>query len=59
MTEQIFAIPGMGRLFLQSLVAGDVFVLLPWMLVVAVAVVLCNLIADIAYAVLDPRVRLS
>ena len=59
MTEQIFAIPGMGRLFLQSLVAGDVYVLLPWMLVVAVAVVLCNLIADIAYAVLDPRVRLS
>ncbi|WP_226533575.1 ABC transporter permease [Microbacterium paraoxydans] len=58
-TEQIFAIPGMGRLFLQSLVAGDVFVLLPWMLVVAVAVVLSNLIADIAYAVLDPRVRLS
>jgi peptide/nickel transport system permease protein len=58
-TEQIFAIPGMGRLFLQSLVAGDVSVLLPWMIVVAVAVVLCNLIADIAYAVLDPRVRLS
>jgi peptide/nickel transport system permease protein len=49
----------MGRLFLQSLVAGDVSVLLPWMIVVAVAVVLCNLIADIAYAVLDPRVRLS
>lgn len=58
-TEQIFAIPGMGRLFLQSLVAGDVYVLLPWMIVVAVAVVTCNLIADIAYAVLDPRVRLS
>ncbi|WP_372984827.1 ABC transporter permease [Microbacterium sp.] len=58
-TEQIFAIPGMGRLFLQSLVAGDVYVLLPWMVVVAVAVVVCNLIADIAYAVLDPRVRLS
>ncbi|WP_449407269.1 ABC transporter permease [Microbacterium maritypicum] len=58
-TEQIFAIPGMGRLFLQSLVAGDVYVLLPWMIVVAVAVVVCNLIADIAYAVLDPRVRLS
>ncbi|GAA1936013.1 ABC transporter permease [Microbacterium aoyamense] len=58
-TEQIFAIPGMGRLFLQSLVAGDVFVLLPWMIVVAVAVVLCNLVADIGYAVLDPRVRLS
>lgn len=58
-TEQIFAIPGMGRLFLQSLVAGDVFVLLPWMIVVAVAVVLCNLAADIGYAILDPRVRLQ
>ena len=57
-TEQIFAIPGMGRLFLQSLVAGDVFVLLPWMIVVAVAVVVCNLVADIGYALLDPRVRL-
>lgn len=57
-TEQIFAIPGMGRLFLQSLVAGDVYVLLPWMIVVAVAVVLCNLVADVGYAILDPRVRL-
>lgn len=57
-TEQIFAIPGMGRLFLQSLVAADVYVLLPWMIVVAVAVVLCNLIADLGYALLDPRVRL-
>ena len=57
-TEQIYSIPGMGRLFLDSLITGDVFVLLPWMLVVAVAVVLCNLAADIGYALLDPRVRL-
>ncbi|TQK68658.1 ABC transporter permease [Nocardioides sp. SLBN-35] len=58
-TEQIYSIPGMGRLFLDSLLAGDVFVLLPWMLVVAVAVIVCNLLADISYAVLDPRVRLA
>lgn len=58
-TEQIFAIPGMGRLFLDSLLVGDVFVIIAWMLVVALAVVLCNLAADIAYALLDPRVRLS
>ncbi|GAA2130384.1 ABC transporter permease [Nocardioides bigeumensis] len=58
-TEQIYSIPGMGRLFLDSLLTGDVFVLLPWMLVVAVAVVLCNLIADVSYALLDPRVRLG
>ena len=38
-TEQIYSIPGMGRLFLDSLLTGDVFVLLPWMLVVAIAVV--------------------
>jgi peptide/nickel transport system permease protein len=58
-TEQIYSIPGMGRLFLDSLLTGDVFVLLPWMLVVAVAVVLCNLLADVGYALLDPRVRLG
>jgi peptide/nickel transport system permease protein len=57
-TEQIFAIPGMGRLFLESLQAGDVFVLVPWMLIVAVAVVAANLIADLSYALLDPRVTL-
>lgn len=58
-TEQIFSIPGMGRLFLESLLAGDVFVLVPWMIVVAIAVVICNLIADVTYALLDPRVRLT
>lgn len=57
-TEQIFSIPGMGRLFLDSLQAGDVYVLIPWMMIVAVAVVVCNLIADLSYAILDPRVRL-
>ncbi|MFD9944814.1 ABC transporter permease [Nonomuraea sp. NPDC059023] len=57
-TEQIFAIQGMGRLFLDSLLAGDVFVLVPWTLVVAVVVIVFNLLADLAYAVLDPRVRL-
>ena len=57
-TEQVFAIQGMGRLFLDSLLAGDVFVLVPWMLVIAVAVIGFNLLADISYALLDPRVRL-
>jgi peptide/nickel transport system permease protein len=58
-TEQIYSIPGMGRLFLDSLTTGDAFVLMPWMFVVAVAVVVCNLIADVSYALLDPRVRLQ
>ncbi|GGO93141.1 ABC transporter permease [Wenjunlia tyrosinilytica] len=57
-TEQIYAIPGMGRLFLASMLAGDVFVLIPWMLIVALATVLFNLAADLGYALLDPRVVL-
>lgn len=58
-TEQVFSIPGMGRLFLDSLLAGDVFVLMPWMLIVATAVIVLNFVADIAHALLDPRVRLA
>jgi peptide/nickel transport system permease protein len=57
-TEQIYAIQGMGRLFLDSLLAGDVYVLVPWTLVIALAVIVFNLLADVTYAVLDPRVRL-
>lgn len=58
-TEQIFSVPGMGKLFLDSLLAGDVYVLIPWMILVAVAVVVCNLLADLSYALLDPRVQLQ
>ena len=56
-TEQVFSIPGMGRLFLASLLAGDVNVLLPWMFVTGIAVIVLNLLADIGYGLLDPRVR--
>ena len=58
-TETIFSIPGMGRLFIQSLQAGDAYVLLAWFIVVALAVIVFNLIADLLYALLDPRIRLS
>jgi peptide/nickel transport system permease protein len=58
-TETIFSIPGMGRLFIQSLVQGDAYVLEAWMIVVALFVIAFNLIADIVYGILDPRIRLS
>jgi peptide/nickel transport system permease protein len=58
-TEQIFSIPGMGRLFLTSLQKGDVPVLEAWLVVTAVFIVLFNLFADILYGVLDPRIRLT
>jgi len=58
-TEQIFAIPGMGRLFIDSLLNGDTSVLLPWLMISAIFIILFNLIADILYGVLDPRIRLG
>jgi peptide/nickel transport system permease protein len=56
-TESVFNYPGMGYLFYQSANNQDYPVLLGFTVVVAVATVVGSLIADIAYAVLDPRVR--
>jgi peptide/nickel transport system permease protein len=58
-TEKIFSIPGMGRLFYDSLVAGDVNVIVAWLIITASLIILFNLIADLLYGVLDPRVRLT
>lgn len=56
-TESIFSIPGMGRLFFDSLVQGDADVLVVWTVITAGFVVLFNLLADVLYGFLDPRVR--
>lgn len=56
-SESVFNYPGMGYLFWQSSQQQDYPVLLGFTLIVAVTTVLGSLIADIAYAVLDPRVR--
>jgi len=56
-TEQIFQYPGMGKLFLDALFSGDYVILLPSMMIVATAVILANLGADLLYARLDPRIR--
>lgn len=57
-TESIFSIPGMGRLFFNSLLQGDVVVLEAWMLVVAMFILGFNFLADVLYGVLDPRIRI-
>jgi peptide/nickel transport system permease protein len=57
--ESLFNFPGMGMLFWQAAQASDYPVELAVVLVTAVATVVGNLIADICYAVLDPRVRLG
>jgi peptide/nickel transport system permease protein len=57
--EQIFSISGMGQGFLDALSSGDAQFLLAWFFVSAVAVIGVNLLADVLYVVLDPRIRLS
>ena len=56
-TEEIFAWPGMGRQLIESLGHSDYPVLMGILLITAVFVVVANLLADIMYAVVDPRVK--
>ncbi|QNN54907.1 ABC transporter permease [Nocardioides mesophilus] len=58
-TEQVFNYPGMGLLFYQQALINDYPTLLGITLITGIATVLGNLLADIGYAVLDPRVRYS
>ncbi len=55
--EQIFALPGLGRLALDALQRRDYTLVSGINLVIATAVVLANLLVDLSYAFLDPRVR--
>jgi peptide/nickel transport system permease protein len=55
--ERVFEWPGLGLLFFRALGRADYPVLLAWMAVAAVFVVLFNLLADVLYGVLDPRIR--
>jgi len=56
-TESVFNYPGMGFLFFQSAQNQDYPVLLGFIIVVAIGTVVGSLLADLAYAALDPRVR--
>lgn len=56
-TEQIFHVPGIGELLVRSIFLGDTPVVTAVLMIFAVLVVLFNLLADILYAVLDPRIR--
>lgn len=58
-TETIFAWPGMGRLLLDSVLNTDYYVALMSFMILATLTLTCNLLADLAYAALDPRVRYS
>jgi len=56
-TEQVFQWPGMGTYFITAMNNGDYPQILAWLMVTVTAVILFNLLADILYAFLDPRIR--
>jgi peptide/nickel transport system permease protein len=58
-TEGLFEYPGMGRFFLIAYGNGDFPQLMPWMVIIIGSVVVFNLLADITYAKLDPRISLD
>lgn len=57
--EQVFAWPGMGQLAVSSVNQHDYSVVIGFALVIAILVLLSNLLADVLYTVVDPRVRLT
>ncbi|PZF81739.1 ABC transporter permease [Jiangella anatolica] len=57
--EQVFAWPGMGQLAVRAVNTQDYPVIVGFALYVAALVLICNLLADLAYAVVDPRVKVT
>ena len=55
--ETIFGFPGIGKLMIDSILLRDFSVVLASIMVSAVAIFIMNLLIDIAYAMLDPRIR--
>ncbi|MEN9800953.1 MAG: hypothetical protein RLZ37_78, partial [Actinomycetota bacterium] len=58
-TESVFSLPGMGRLTIRAVVDSDLPVLVGTTMVSAVFIVLANVVVDVLYGVLDPRVRVK
>jgi peptide/nickel transport system permease protein len=58
-TERIFSWPGMGLLFINSLEPLDPAVIMVFVLLISTAVVLAQIVTDVVYALIDPRVRMD
>lgn len=58
-TEEVFNLPGVGRLAVESVVDADLPIITATVLIAATFVIVANLVVDILYAVIDPRVRLA
>ena len=58
-TEQVFQLPGLGRLLIESILKRDFTTVQGTVLVITLVVVLVNVLVDVLYAVIDPRISLS
>jgi peptide/nickel transport system permease protein len=56
-TETVFSLDGMGLYYINALFTNDPYPIMAWLMVTAVLVIIFNLVADITYGLLDPRVR--
>ena len=59
LTETVFAWPGLGRLMYDSIYTRDYPVLMGMFILISVGVILANLVTDLLYSVLDPRIRIG
>jgi oligopeptide transport system permease protein len=57
--ETIFSVPGLGKYFIQSVINRDYTIIMATTVVVSVLVIVMNLVVDIAYKIVDPRITLS
>ena len=57
--ETIFGFPGVGKLMIDSILQRDFTVVLASIMITAIAIFLMNLLIDLAYAALDPRIRMT
>ena len=58
-TETVFNLGGVGQSTVHAVVRGNLFFILAVVILTAVAVVVANIVVDVAYSFLDPRVRLT
>ena len=57
--ENIFSVPGLGRLFVNSMLRTDYMMIMGVTIFLAVMIIMMNFIADVLYKVLDPRINLG
>ena len=59
MVESTFSIPGLGKYYVQSVLNRDYPVIMATTVVLSALVILMNLVVDIAYKIVDPRITLT